>query len=257
LVHFYPIHASPRERYPFPAEFTHRRMRNGLWRLSHELTSRQVWNLCVSTLSEIFDGHYVLLLAVRPGDETRDCGGFIAESCARGRPPFVCIVTDGSREPNHRLGNRSPGEIAQARADQTRVATAQLGLPDERLVLFGLYDGSVPQSGARFARLVDAVADIARRYDCSTVCAPLRPDSAGDHLAVQTLARALAAQADLRLIWQGAVPAALHLDVSAWAAQKRQAVQTVAGTLAPAEAVGPFELFLPAIGDFSAKPVAI
>jgi LmbE family N-acetylglucosaminyl deacetylase len=234
-------------------------MRSGLWLRLLELALPRVWNafwnLRVSTLSEIFDGHYVLLLAVRPGDEIRDCGGFIAESCVRGRPPFVCIVTDGSSEPNHRqdnqFGNLSPGDIAQARADQTRLATAQLGLPDERLVLFGLYDGSVPQSGARFARLVDAVADLARRYDCSTVCAPLRPDTDSDHLAVQTLAQALAARAGLRLIWQGAADSrtALRLDVSAWAVQKRQAVQTVAGgsetdSSQPAEAKQ-FELCLP------------
>ena len=208
----------------------------------------------VSSLSEIFGGQYVLLLAVRPGDETRACGGFIAESCARGRPPFVCIVTDGSSEAVRPQDNRSPGEIAQdvaqLRADRTREATAQLGLPDERLVLFGLYDGTVPQAGARFARLVDAVADIARRYDCNTVCAPFRPDAAGDDLAVQMLARALAAQADVRLVWYGAPPNAgagtvLHLDVSAWTEQKRQAVQIVAWGPEPAEDVGPFEMFLP------------
>jgi hypothetical protein len=108
----------------------------------------------------------------------------------------------------------------------------------------------VPQSGARFARLVDAVADIARRYDCNTVCAPLRPQSAGDYLAVQMLARALAARADLRLIWHGGDSGAAHrLDVSTWMAQKRQAVQTVAGgsdppNSEPAEAEQ-FELFLP------------
>ncbi|MDF2116452.1 hypothetical protein PY365_12775 [Roseiarcaceae bacterium H3SJ34-1] len=209
----------------------------------------------VSTLSEIFEGQYVLLLGVRPGDETRDCGGFIAESCVRGRPPFICIVTDGSSEPGRLQDNRSPGEIAQdvaqLRADRTRLATAQLGLPDERLLLFGLYDGSVPQSGARFARLVDAVADIARRYDCNTVCAPLRPDTAGDDLAVQMLARALAARAGLRLIWHGVAEsgAVRRLDVSAWTAQKRQAVEVVAWgpESASSQPAATFEMFLPEV----------
>lgn len=188
----------------------------------------------------------MLLLAVRPGDETRDCGGFIAESCARGRPPFVCIVTDGSSKSDHRLGNRSPEDIAQARADQTRQATEQLGLPDERLVLFGLYDGSVPPAGVRFARLVDAVADIARRYDCSTVCAPLRPEAGGDYLAVQMLAREVAARADLKLIWHGMdSDAACRLDVSVWAAQKRQAMQTVAWGSEPPPETGQFEMYSP------------
>ena len=211
----------------------------------------------MTTLRTIFEDHYVLLLVVRPGDETRECGGFIAESCARGRPPFVCVVTDGSSEAIPAMENRSPAQIAQTKADRTDLAMAQLDLPEERLAFFGLYDGSAPQDGPRFSRLVDAVADIARRYDCSTVCAPLRPGAAGDHLAVQTLARALAARAGLRLVWRVTAPpgdpgAARRLDIGACAARKRTALETVTGGSPDAEAE-PFEVFLPA--DPTSGPV--
>lgn len=189
----------------------------------------------VSNLRAIFDDQYVLLLAVRPGDETVRCGGFIAESCARGRPPFVCIVTDGSSDAAEA---GSPDEIAHWRAERSRAATAMLDLPDERLLLFGLYDDSVPQGEALFERLVGAVANIARRYDCNVLCAPFQPRPGGDYFAVHRLAQAVAARADLTLIWYAspALPADCRtvdrravrfLEIGAHISQKQIAVQTV------------------------------
>jgi LmbE family N-acetylglucosaminyl deacetylase len=208
-----------------------------------------------ASLRAIFDDQYVLLLAVRPGDEIRGCGGFIAESCARGRPPFVCIVTDGSSDA---ADARSADELAQARAEQSRAATAMLDLPGERLLLFGLYDGSVPQAGALFERLVAAVADIARRYDCNALCAPLPVHPYGDDLAVHGLAQAVAAHAGLTLIWYAAPGrptdrsaidhgAVRLLDIVGHAAQKRIAVQTVTGGEPPC--VELFETFVPVTAE--------
>jgi len=188
-----------------------------------------------SNLRGIFNDQYVLLLAVRPGDETLCCAGFIAESCARGRPPFVCIVTDGS---SAATTIQSPEQVAQWRAERSRAATAMLDLPDERLLLFGLYDDSVPQADALFERLVGAVADIARRYDCNVLCAPFQPQTSGDYLAVHRLAQAVAARADLTLIWY-ARPAdpfdqngangyeIRRLDIAGHVAQKQISVETV------------------------------
>jgi LmbE family N-acetylglucosaminyl deacetylase len=188
-----------------------------------------------STLRAIFDDQYVLLLAVRPGDETLCCGGFIAESCARGRPPFVCIVTDGSSDAST---VHSPEQLAQWRAERSRAATAMLDLPNERLLLFGLYDDSVPQADALFERLVGAVADIARRYDCNVLCAPFQPQASGDYFAVHRLAQAVAARADLTLIWYGTPAGRLdqngvngyeicRLDIAEHVARKQISVQTV------------------------------
>ena len=188
-----------------------------------------------SNLRAIFDDQYVLLLAVRPGDETLCCGGFIAESCARGRPPFVCIVTDGSSDATT---VHSPDQVAQWRAERSRAATAMLDLPEERLLLFGLYDDSVPQADALFERLVGAVADIARRYDCNVLCAPFQPQPDGDYFAVHRLAQAVAARADLNLIWYGSLAGLpdqndvngyeiRRLDIAGHVARKRTSVQTV------------------------------
>lgn len=116
-----------------------------------------------------------------------------------------------------------------------------LDLPDERLLLFGLYDDSVPQAGALFERLVGAVADIARRYDCNVLCAPFEPRASGDYVAVRRLAQAVAARADLTLIWHG-IPAGRldqnavngyeirRLDIAEHVAQKQIAKQTVSMT---------------------------
>jgi LmbE family N-acetylglucosaminyl deacetylase len=188
-----------------------------------------------SNLRAIFDDQYVLLLAVRPGDETLCCGGFIAESCARGRPPFVCIVTDGSSDATT---VHSPEQVAQWRAERSRAAMAMLDLPDERLLLFGLYDDSVPQVDALFERLVGAVADIARRYDCNVLCAPFQPQASGDYSAVHRLAQTVAARADLTLIWYGSPAGPLdengvngyeirRLDIAEHVAQKQISVQAV------------------------------
>jgi LmbE family N-acetylglucosaminyl deacetylase len=202
-----------------------------------------------SNLRSIFDDQYVLLLAVRPGDEILGCGGLIAESCARGRPPLVCIVTDGSSD----AAESSPDEVAQSRAERSRAATAMLDLPRERLLLFGLYDKSVPQAGALFQRLVDAVADIVRRYDCNVLCAPFQPQPAGDDFAVQKLAEMVAARAGLTLIWHASPTwtadfhavgrgAARVLDIARHATQKRVAAQMVTGRTLPC--IEPFESFL-------------
>lgn len=183
-----------------------------------------------SSLKAIFKDQYVLLLAVRPGEETLLCGGFIAESCARGRPPLVCVVADGS---SAAADPAFSDEVAQQRAARSRAATAMLDLPEERLVLFGLYDGTVPQTGVLFDRVVTAVADIARRYDCDVLCAPWSAQATGDDAAVTRLAAAVAARANTALVWYGAAvvpPAAAsvaRLDITALAARKRLAAELI------------------------------
>jgi hypothetical protein len=113
-----------------------------------------------------------------------------------------------------------------------------LDLPDERLLLFGLYDDSVPQADALFERLVGAVADIARRYDCNVLCAPFQPHASGDYFAVHRLAQAVAGRAELTLIWYGSPAGPLaqngvngyeirRLDIAEHVALKQVSVQTV------------------------------
>ena len=42
-----------------------------------------------------------LILAPHPDDESLGCGGLIAESCARGQPPLLVVLTDGAGSHPH------------------------------------------------------------------------------------------------------------------------------------------------------------
>ena len=44
----------------------------------------------------IAGGRNLFVLTAAPGDESLFCGGLITEACARGRPPFLAVLTDGS-----------------------------------------------------------------------------------------------------------------------------------------------------------------
>jgi LmbE family N-acetylglucosaminyl deacetylase len=44
----------------------------------------------------ITNGNVVMVLAPHPDDETLGCGGLITELTAKGRPPVVVVVTDGT-----------------------------------------------------------------------------------------------------------------------------------------------------------------
>ena len=53
----------------------------------------------------------LVVVAPHPDDESLGCGGFIAESCQRGQPPMVLVLTDGTGSPRRRAGStrgRSP-----------------------------------------------------------------------------------------------------------------------------------------------------
>ena len=57
-------------------------------------------------LDEITGNRCALILAPHPDDESLGCGGLIAEACARGRPPAVIIVSDGTG--SHPLSREYP-----------------------------------------------------------------------------------------------------------------------------------------------------
>jgi hypothetical protein len=83
-------------------------------------------------------------------------GGLIAECCRRGRPPFVIVLDDGSQT-GPEDAHVSPDDLARLHEQETREALTQLGLSGERLLMMGLYDGTVPSSGRVFEAIVNAV----------------------------------------------------------------------------------------------------
>jgi LmbE family N-acetylglucosaminyl deacetylase len=114
-----------------------------------------------------------LVLLPAPGDEVTFCGGFIAASCARGRPPFVVILGDGAAD-----GNAGLARECQRAA---RVAARALGLPDDRLLFVGLRQGQFPLGGtALFDALEVAMAQVSWRRDCNVLLALFAACDGGD-----------------------------------------------------------------------------
>jgi LmbE family N-acetylglucosaminyl deacetylase len=93
----------------------------------------------------------LLIIAVRPSEESSRYGGLIAELCRRGRPPFVTILTDGSSD-----AGPAAEAVAAAKAAAARRAVTHLGLPPERLLLIGLHDGAGSEGPAMRDALVSA-----------------------------------------------------------------------------------------------------
>jgi hypothetical protein len=105
----------------------------------------------------VFAAENVLVLAARPGEAVRHCGGLIARLCRQGRPPFVIVLTDGN--------------AAGADADrQARAELAACGLDSGRLLMFGIA-GDVREGGRLFQAAVAALGFVSWRHDCNVLCA--------------------------------------------------------------------------------------
>ena len=144
-------------------------------------------------LRTITGGRNLLVLAAAPGDESLYCGELIAQASARGRPPFVAILTDGNEMPVPGLDGATPDEIAFRHARDTARATTILGVPDEWFLVLGLYDGTVPTSGPRFDGVVDALSMIMWRRDCNLIAVPWHADRRPDYAAARAIGLALSA----------------------------------------------------------------
>jgi LmbE family N-acetylglucosaminyl deacetylase len=148
----------------------------------------------------IASGRNLFVLTAAPGDESLLCGGLIAEACARGRPPFLAVLTDGSSIAIPGLHGSTPDHIAARHARATMRAAAILGIPNEWRVVLGLFDGTVPTSGARFDALVDALAMIVWRRDCYVAVVPWAADRRPNYMACHAIGVALANTHNLDLV---------------------------------------------------------
>ncbi len=159
----------------------------------------------VQTLS---GGENVLILSPSPGDETLWCSGLIAESCRRGRPPYMMILTDG-------LSERTSDEdrqqrMAEEKIEAVRSAAAILGLAPDRLLFAGLFAGTIPTRGPAFQAIVDALTLVSWREDCNAICIACGRGT-NDVLAMIEMAEAVARSQGL-LLFRGSAPTAT--DVS-------------------------------------------
>ena len=135
----------------------------------------------------------LLILATCPGDEAMGCGGLIAQSCRRGRPPFVLVLTDGCE----------PGADDSAAAlleQRTRAAARCLGLPSNRLLMAGLPIGHVPAEGRAFESVVHGVTTVMWARDCNVICAPALTEASPDRITAAHIAAAVAARSGVGLL---------------------------------------------------------
>ncbi len=137
-----------------------------------------------------------LILLAAPGDEVTECGGLIAEACARGRPPFVVILGDGAADGSARL--------ARERERASRIACQNLGLSADRLLFVGLRQSAFPAIGTIFFKALQAaMAELSWRRDCNVILAPfaaLDLNEDGDAVKTWQLADALAAEIERPLL---------------------------------------------------------
>jgi LmbE family N-acetylglucosaminyl deacetylase len=178
-------------------------------------------------LIDITGPENTLILLAAPGDEVTACGGFIAEACARGRPPFVVILGDGAAD--------GCAKLAVERERASRTACRLLGLPDDRLLFVGLKQSGFPAKRAPlFNALQAAMAELSWRRDCGVILAPFASEDTGnaaDAVTAWQLACALAGDIEVSLLARFPitglpVPRAKHawlLDLRQWDDRKAMA----------------------------------
>jgi hypothetical protein len=179
----------------------------------------------------------LLIIAVRPSEESSRYGGLIAELCRRGRPPFVTILTDGSGDTGPAAA--AAAAVAAAKAAAARRAVTHLGLPPERLLLIGLHDGAGSEGPAMHDALVSAFDLLSWARDCETIC--VNGDTpTPDHALTRSLGEQLSLKAGLGCVLSVTEAAALEggrLDVSRHLAAKTQALAEYAADPGPAPAL--------------------
>lgn len=189
-----------------------------------------------ASLLDVTGGENLMLLVASPGDESLWCGGLIAESCRRGRPPFVMVLQDGTSS-HAASAAYPPDRLANLHERETREAVACLGLPHERLLMAGVFDGDLPGDGPGFDAVVRAVTLVMWARDCNIVCAPW-PGAAADAGRRNTFAVAAAVArgtgVGLLAYAAGDAPEAMEgwrVDIARQLGRKRAAVAAHAAKL--------------------------
>jgi LmbE family N-acetylglucosaminyl deacetylase len=159
----------------------------------------QMRALPIKAFDESFAAAPMLILAPHPDDESLGCGGLIAEACSRGNPPFVVILTDGSR--SHPNSRAYPADrLSSLREAETKEAVGRLGLPRERLVFLRYPDTEAPREGVALTAAIDCVAGLIAGWSCSTVVVSWRHDPHCDHEAAAAIAESACRRTGAKLL---------------------------------------------------------
>ncbi|HTW72052.1 MAG TPA: PIG-L family deacetylase [Acetobacteraceae bacterium] len=170
----------------------------------------QAWrNLPLTDAPRLFGPGAVLVLAPHPDDESLGCGGLMADCQARGQPVYVLVLTDGAGS-HPRSRTHPPARLAALRAEETRAAVGELGVPADRVDFLALPDGRAPLRGARLRAAAQRIADHARARAISAICATWPGDPHHDHVAAYRAAALAAAAIGAKLfcypVWGWTLP---------------------------------------------------
>jgi LmbE family N-acetylglucosaminyl deacetylase len=173
-------------------------------------------SLPVATLDAFAPGT-ALVLAPHADDESLGCGGLIAMASARGRPPIIVGVTDGTG--SHPSSPTYPAaRLRHVREAELRAAAAVLGVASERVHFLGLPDTRAPLEGPEFENAAHRVATLVRVHAIETVFATWSHDPHCDHEATARLGEAVAATTGARLlfypVWSWLLPAGQVLPLA-------------------------------------------
>lgn len=184
-----------------------------------------------SAIAQLARAENLLVLATRPGEEASLTGALIAEACARGRPPLVAVLMDGSGG----AGDAEAARRAAAAERAVRASVAALGLPRERLFLFGLHDGTLPDAPAAVQQaVVRAIGFLMWSRDCGALVAPPAAHPSADHAAAGRIAAQVAAGTGVGLVTCPGDAALLPLEGARAAARGAALACLAAAGLAPA-----------------------
>ena len=174
-----------------------------------------------------------LILSPHQDDESLGCGGLIAACAARGIPPVIVWITDGTQS-HPSSGRFNPAGRRQIREAEARQAAAILGVPPSRLHFLRFPDQAAPSRGPKFAAAVRRLAEIAAAHGCRAVLAPWSQDPHPDHAATRQIAARIVLPQWRYLIWGWTIPPdaslpdeaphGLRLDVTRLVHAKRQAI---------------------------------
>ncbi len=199
----------------------------------------------------------MLLLVPTPGEESWHCGALVAECCARGRPPFVMILGDGS------MAEEDPDQadaLAQRQERAAREAVAHLGLPEGRLLMAGLIERDFIRPSRPTASVARAVRLVMWARDCNLICAPWPRESGSLARWTHEIAQLVAAESGMPHISYAAMSQSGLPDgaASGWrfnpashAARRAAALRAYYG--AGAMEAPPYEFYLNPLRDFVAE----
>ncbi len=150
-------------------------------------------------MSSASDKGTIVLFAPHPDDETLGCGGYLAKKIDEGYEVFVVVLTMGEKLFSVMLNifeDPSPREVCAVRRDETRRATAIIGLKPENLLFLDFEDAMLEKQ--RDA-VVAGVIQILRERKPDEVMCTSQYEGHPDHVAAYWIVRGACERTGLKI----------------------------------------------------------